>query len=66
MRRKLTLSGASSLALGIVALALAGATVVYILTGKSPWEREARTIACVVAGMLATYGVNHLRRRRAA
>ncbi|MDP1848402.1 MAG: hypothetical protein Q8K79_11485 [Solirubrobacteraceae bacterium] len=65
VRRKLALERRASLALGIVALALAGATVVYILTGKSPWEREARTAACVVAGVLATYGVNHLRLRRA-
>ena len=63
VRRRLTLSGAASVALGVIALLLAGATVVYILTGASPWEREARTIACVVAGVLATYGVNHLRRR---
>ena len=68
VRRRLALGGAASLALGVAALLLAGATVVYILTGASPWEREARTIACVVAGILATYGVNHLRvqRERAA
>ena len=64
VRRRLALGGAASLALGVSALLLAGATVVYILTGASPWEREARTIACVVAGILATYGVNHLRVRR--
>ena len=64
VRRRLALGGAASLALGVAALLLAGATVVYILTGASPWEREARTIACVVAGILATYGVNHLRLRR--
>ena len=66
VRRRLALSGFASVALGGVALLLAGATVVYILTGKSAWDREARTIACVVAGMLATYGVNHLRRRTRA
>lgn len=65
VRRKLHLTGSASVALGVVALLLAGATVIYILTGRSPWEREARTVACVVAGMLATYGVNHLRLRRA-
>ena len=64
VRRKLALQGAASVALGVAALLLAGATVVYILTGASPWEREARTIACVVAGVLATYGVNHLRVKR--
>ncbi len=66
VRRKLALDGAASVALGLVALLLAAATVVYILTGASPWERDARTIACVVAGVLATYGVNHLRRRERA
>ena len=66
VRRKVALRAGASLALGIVALALAGATVVYILTGESPWEREVHTVAFVVAGALATYGVNHLRRRRAA
>ncbi len=64
VRRKLALEGGAAIALGAVALLLAGATVVYILTGKSAWDREARTIACVVAGVLATYGVNHLRLRR--
>ena len=44
---------------------LAGATVVYMLTGESPWKGDARTIAFVVGGVLATYGVNHLRLRRA-
>jgi len=66
VRRRVALRDAASLALGAVALLLAGATVVYILTGRSPWEREARTIACVVAGVLATYGVMHLRRRSQA
>jgi len=65
VRRKLALSGSASLALGLVALLLAAATVVYMLTGESPWKGDARTIAFVVAGMLATYGVNHLRRRSA-
>jgi hypothetical protein len=63
VRRRLALRGAASVALGAVALLLAGATVVYILTGASAWEREARTVASVVAGVLATYGVDHLRRR---
>jgi uncharacterized membrane protein YbhN (UPF0104 family) len=63
VRRKLALEGTASLALGAVALLLAGATVVYMLTGSAAWEREARTEACVVAGILATYGVNHLHRR---
>ena len=64
LRRRLALSGAASVALGVLALALAALTVVYMLTGESPLEGAARTVALVVAGMLATFGVNHLRRRR--
>jgi hypothetical protein len=65
LRRRLALEGAASLGLGLLALALAAATVVYMLTGESPLEGGAQTVALVVAGMLATFGVNHLRRRRA-
>ncbi len=65
LRRKLTLSGAASFALGLLALVLAGLTVAYMTTGDSPLEGGARTVVLVVAGMLATFGVNHLRRRRA-
>ena len=63
VRRKLALSDTASIALGVVALVLAGGTVLYMLTGESPLEAEARTLAFVVAGMLATYGVDQLRRR---
>ena len=63
LRRKLALRGAASVALGVLALALAGLTIFYMLTGDSPLEGGARTVALVVAGMLATFGVNHLRRR---
>ena len=63
LRRKLALDGAASIALGILALALATVTVVYILTGSSAFEDAERTVALVVAGMLATFGVNHLHRR---
>ncbi len=66
LRRKLTLSGAASFALGLLALVLAALTVAYMTTGDSPLEGGARTVVLVVAGMLATFGVNHLRRRRAA
>ena len=66
LRRKLALDGAASLALGAVALALAALTVAYMLTGDSALEGGARTVVFVVAGMLATFGVNHLRRRAAA
>jgi len=64
VRRKAALTGVASVALGVVALALAAGTVVYMLTGGSPWEGDVRTIAYVVAGVLATFGVNHLRRER--
>ena len=65
LRRKLALTGFASVALGVVALALAAGTVVYMLTGGAPWKGDARTIALVVAGVLATFGVSHLRREPA-
>jgi len=52
--------------LGLVALLLAGATVGYMVTGHAPWQDDTRTFAFVAAGVLATYGVNHVRRLRAA
>lgn len=61
VRRKLALSGAASVALGVLALALAALTVASMLTDESLLEGDARTVAFVVAGMLATFGVNHLR-----
>jgi voltage-gated potassium channel len=61
VRRKLVLGGAASIALGILALLLAALTVVSMLTGDAPLQGAARTVALVVAGMLATFGVNHLR-----
>ena len=64
LRRKLTLDGAASVALGVVALALAAVTIAYMLTGSSALEGGERTVVLVVAGMLATFGVNHLRVRR--
>ncbi len=48
------------------ALALAAVTVGYMLTGSSAFAGAERTVVLVVAGMLATFGVNHLRRRAAA
>ena len=66
LHRKLALRGAASVALGLLALALAGLMVGYMLTGDSPLEGGARTVALIVAGMLATFGVNHLRRRSLA
>lgn len=66
LRRRLAPRGAASIALGVLALALAGVTVAYMLTGESALEGAQRTVALVVAGTLATFGVNHLRRRAAA
>jgi hypothetical protein len=66
LRRKLALTGAASVALGALALALAAVTVVYMVIGESALEDAESTVALVVAGMLATFGVNHLRRRAAA
>lgn len=62
LRRKLRLGDAASLALGVLALALAAATIAYMLTGRSPVAGDARTVVLVAAGMIATFGVNHLRR----
>ena len=64
IRRKLALDGAASVALGVLALALAAVTIAYMLTGSSAFEGGERTVVFIVAGMLATFGVNHLRRRR--
>ncbi len=65
VRRKLRLEGAASIALGVLALLIAVLTVVSMLTGKAPLEGGGRTVAFVVAGMLATFGANHLRVRAA-
>lgn len=66
LRRKLALSSAASIALGGLALVLATVTIAYMLTGDSALAGAERTVALIVAGMLATYGVNHLWRRRVA
>ena len=66
LRKKLALTDAASVALGVLALVLAAVTVGYMLTGSSAFEGSRRTVVFVVAGMLATFGVNHLRRRAAA
>jgi len=66
LRKKLTLAPAASLALGAVAIALASATVLYMLTGSSPLKGGARTVVLVAAGIAATWGVDHLRRRASA
>jgi hypothetical protein len=66
LHRRLALRGAASIALGVLALALATATTAYMLTGESALAGAERTVALGVAGMLATFGVNHLRRRATA
>ena len=65
LRRKLVLRGAAAFALGAVAVTLAALIVAYMLTGDAPLKGDARTMALVAAGMLATFGVNHLRTRTA-
>ena len=65
LRRKVALSDAASLVLGVIALVLAALTTAYMLTGDSPLEGAGRTVALALAGMLATFGVGHLGRRTA-
>jgi len=65
VRRKVVLHGAASVALGVLALAIAVLTVVSMVTEDPPLDGHGRTVALVVAGMLATFGVNHLRLKAA-
>ncbi len=65
VRRRLAPGAAASIAVGVLALALAAVTVAYMLTGESAFEGAERTVALVVAGLLATFGVDRLRRRAA-
>ena len=60
VRRKLVLTGPASLALGLLALALGGLTAAYMLTGRSPLTGSEQTAALLAAGMLVTFGVNHM------
>jgi hypothetical protein len=60
VRQKLVLTGAASLALGLLALALGGLTAAYMLTGHSALTGSKETAALVAAGVLVTFGVNHL------
>ena len=64
LRRRLALSDRASAVLAVLALALAALTVLYMLTDRLPLDGHARTVALVGAGMLATFGVGHLRMRR--
>ena len=63
LRRKLTLTGAPSIALGLLALALGGVTIGYMVTGRSPLKGAEQSAVLVAGGVLATFGVNHLRAR---
>ncbi len=65
LRRKLTLNGAASIALGLLALALGGLTIGYMVTGHSPLEGAEQSAVLVACGVLVTYGVNHLKARSA-
>jgi hypothetical protein len=65
LRRKLTLTGAASTALGLLALALGGLTTGYILTGSSPLKGAEQSAVLVCGGVLLTFGVNHLNARSA-
>ena len=65
MRRKLALTGATSIALGLLALALGGLTAAYMVTGHSPLEGVEESAGLVAAGVLVTFGVNHLTARSA-
>lgn len=65
LRRKLTLTGAASIALGLLALALGGLTAGYMVTGRSPLKGAEQSAALVAGGVLLTFGVNHLRTRSA-
>ena len=63
VRRKLALTGAASVTLGLLALVLGGLTAVYMVTGRSPLKGAEQTAVLVAAGVLATFGVNHLTTR---
>lgn len=65
VRRKLALTGAASVALGSLALALGGLTAVYMVTGRSPLKGAGQSAILVAAGVLVTFGVNHLTARPA-
>lgn len=65
LRRKLTLTGAASIALGVLAVALGGLTAGYMVTGRSPLKGAEQSAALVAGGVLVTFGVNHVRARSA-
>ena len=61
LRRKLALTGAVSIALGVLALVLGGLTAGYMLTGSSPLKGAEQSAVLVAGGILVTFGVNHLK-----
>ncbi|HVE46324.1 MAG TPA: hypothetical protein VNA57_06215 [Acidimicrobiales bacterium] len=65
VRRKLALTGVASVALGALALVLGGLTIAYMVTGRSPLKGVEQTAVLVAAGVLVTFGVNHLTVRSA-
>ena len=65
LRRKLTLTGAASVALGLLALVLGGLTIGYMVTGRSPLKSAEQSAGLVAGGVLVTFGVNHLKARSA-
>lgn len=65
VRRKFALTGAPSIALGLLALALGGLTAAYMVTGRSPLKGVEEGAALIATGILVTFGVNHLRTRSA-
>lgn len=65
VRRKLALNVAASITLGLLALALGGMTTAYMVTGRSPLKGTEQSAVLVAAGVLVTFGVNHLTTRSA-
>jgi hypothetical protein len=65
LRRKLTLTGAAPIALGLLALVLGGLTTAYMVTGRSPLKGAEHSAVLIAGGVLVTFGVNHLRARAA-
>jgi hypothetical protein len=63
LRRKLTLTGTASITLGVLALALGGLTIGYMVTGRSPLKGAELSAVLVAGGVLVTFGVNHLKAR---
>lgn len=65
LRRKLILTDAASIAVGLLALALGGLTTAYMVTGRSALKGAEQSAVLVAGGILVTFGLNHLRTRSA-